>query len=198
MYQHALKLKAAIVDCASFVEMAQAQLEAIMIAINALSLVDSRNAWIVIPKSLSSAVRIIFRIPRFALTSFQAPHRHVAFNHVPECKYSSRKHDVEIVHLSDIQYDCALLRAQIDLIRKDPNVLTSQGRSIRSLIQCFNHISSTEFLIPPALVVMRLVNMNFYEQALTTARALDVNMTDTFSQLTVHCLRLKSTPDGTS
>lgn len=45
---------------------------------------------------------------------------------------------------------------------------------------------------------MRLVNKNFYEQALMTARALDVNMTDTFSQLTVHCLRLKNTPDGTS
>jgi nuclear pore complex protein Nup160 len=198
MYQHALKLKAAINDGTSFVEVAQAQLEAIMIAINALSLVDSRNAWIVIPKSLSNTVRFIFCKPRFALNSSKVLHRRPALNHVPEGKYSSRKHDGEIVHLSDMQYDCALLRAQIDLIRKDPSILTSQGKSICLLIQCSIHIFSTEFLIPPALVVMRLVNMNFYEQALTTARTLGVNMTDTFSQLTVHCLRLKNTPDGTS
>jgi nuclear pore complex protein Nup160 len=56
MYLQAQKLAVAMVDSVSFIETAQAQLDAIMIAINALSLVDSKNAWIVVPKS-STAVR---------------------------------------------------------------------------------------------------------------------------------------------
>lgn len=71
----------------------------------------------------------------FCSNRSQALHRRVAFNHVPEDKFSSRKRDVEVVHISDMQYDCALLRAQIDLIRKDPSVLTSQGKPIWSSIQ---------------------------------------------------------------
>jgi nuclear pore complex protein Nup160 len=50
--------------------------------------------------------------------------------------------------------------------------------------------------MPPALIVMRLANMNYYEQALTTARALDVDMTDTFTKLVLHCMRLTRSPDG--
>ncbi|KAF9452001.1 hypothetical protein P691DRAFT_795643 [Macrolepiota fuliginosa MF-IS2] len=162
MYQQAQKLAAKTSDVASFVEIAQAQLEAITIAINALSLIDSNRAWIVVPKP-NTTVR----------------NRRVTLNHVPDNKFSSRRYDAEIVHLSDMQYDCVLLRAQIDLIHKDPSLLSSQ-----------------EFLMPPTLIVMRLINMNFYEQALTTARALDVDMTDIFTQLTVHCLRLAGHSDA--
>ncbi|KAJ3566967.1 hypothetical protein NP233_g6671 [Leucocoprinus birnbaumii] len=162
MYQHAQKLAAAIVDATSFAERAQAQLEAIMIAINALSLVDTKNAWIIVPKSNSSA-----------------RNRHISLNHVPENKFSSRKYDSEIVHLSDMQYDCALLRAQIDLVRKDPGLLSSQ-----------------EFHMPPALIVMRLASLNLYEKALTTARALEVDMADIFTKLSAHCLRLTRSSDG--
>lgn len=50
--------------------------------------------------------------------------------------------------------------------------------------------------MPPALIVIRLANMNFYEEALMTARALDVDMTDTFTQLTIHCVRLTRNADG--
>lgn len=56
MYQQAQKLAMSIVDVVSFVETAQAQLEAIMVAINALSLVDSKNAWIVAPRSPATTV----------------------------------------------------------------------------------------------------------------------------------------------
>lgn len=56
----------------------------------------------------------------------------------------------------------------------------------------------TELLLPPTLVVMRLTNMSLYEQALTTARALDSDMTDIFTQLTTHCFRLTKNSDGVS
>ncbi|KAF5363323.1 hypothetical protein D9756_000589 [Leucocoprinus leucothites] len=162
MYQQAQKMTTAVIDAASFAEKAQAQLEAIMISINALSLVDSKNAWIIVPKSNPTARK-----------------RRLNVNYVPESKFSSRKYDSEIVHLSDMQYDCALLQAQIDLVHKDPGLLSSQG-----------------FLMPPTLIVMRLATLNLYERALTTARALEVDMVDIFTKLAAHCLRLTRNSDG--
>jgi nuclear pore complex protein Nup160 len=98
-----------------------------------------------------------------------------------------------------LQYDCALLRAQIDLIRNDPGLISSQG-------EFTNHLSMIDFLtlyfkdllIPPALIVMRLANMDFYEKALKTARALEVDTTDVFTKLVVHCLRLSRSSEGSA
>lgn len=98
-----------------------------------------------------------------------------------------------------MQYDCALLRAQIDLVRKDPSLLTSQGEFTHKFhIPYYSPEITrvTELLLPPTLVVMRLTNMTLYEQALTTARALDTDMADIFTQLTTHCLRLTKNSDG--
>lgn len=198
MYQHALKLKAAIVDGASFVEMAQAQLEAIMIAINALSLIDSRNAWIVIPKSLSNAVRTVFSIPCFALTDPRLFTDVLPLTMFP--RTNSLLENVMlrlcISQICSMTVHCCGHRLISSARIRAFWLLKASLSGVQSRLS--DHISSSEFLLPPALVVMRLVNKNFYEQALMTARALDVNMTDTFSQLTVHCLRLKNTPDGTS
>lgn len=66
------------------------------------------------------------------ISLLQARNRRLVLNHIPENKYSSRKYEVEIIHLSDMQHDCALLRAQIDLVQKDPSLLTSQGESMHN------------------------------------------------------------------
>lgn len=49
MYQRAIKLRDAIVDAKSFVSLAESQLEALSVAINALYLVDEKVAWIFVP-----------------------------------------------------------------------------------------------------------------------------------------------------
>ena len=49
MYQRARKLQHLINDPTSFSSLAEAQLEAYTVAINALSLVDEKNAWLVLP-----------------------------------------------------------------------------------------------------------------------------------------------------
>ncbi len=49
MYQWARKLEDVIADATSFVSLAESQLEALSIATNALSLVDEKFAWIVMP-----------------------------------------------------------------------------------------------------------------------------------------------------
>ena len=49
MYQRARKLQNRINDPTSFSSLAEAQLEAYTVAINALSLVDEKNAWVMLP-----------------------------------------------------------------------------------------------------------------------------------------------------
>ncbi len=67
MYQQAQKLSASVIEAKSFIEVAQAQLEATVIAMNALSLVDSKDAWIVVPRS-SATVRVNLIISLFAFS----------------------------------------------------------------------------------------------------------------------------------
>lgn len=50
----------------------------------------------------------------------------------------SNKHDAEIIHLTDMEYDCALLRAQIDSVKQDPSILSSPGGSIISSLLTFD------------------------------------------------------------
>jgi hypothetical protein len=60
MYQRARKLQNLINDPTSFSSLAEAQLEAYVIAINALSLVDAKNAWVVlsVPPESAHEVRV--------------------------------------------------------------------------------------------------------------------------------------------
>ena len=49
MYQRARKLEDVITDATSFVTLAESQLEALSVATNALSLVDEKSTWVVMP-----------------------------------------------------------------------------------------------------------------------------------------------------
>ena len=49
MYQRAKSLQDLISDPSTFIYLAEEQLEAYMVAINALSLLERRNAWIAMP-----------------------------------------------------------------------------------------------------------------------------------------------------
>ena len=49
MYQRARKLEDVISDATSFLAFAESRLEALSVATNALSLVDEKSAWIVMP-----------------------------------------------------------------------------------------------------------------------------------------------------
>jgi len=54
MYQRARKLHDLMGEPALFFSLVEDQLEAYMVAINALSLVDQKNAWIILPVSLDN------------------------------------------------------------------------------------------------------------------------------------------------
>ena len=47
--------------------------------------------------------------------------------HIPQDKYSVGKRDAEVVELADIQYEFALLDAQLELIKRWPSLAGSIG-----------------------------------------------------------------------
>ncbi|KAI0038000.1 hypothetical protein FA95DRAFT_1684755 [Auriscalpium vulgare] len=108
MYQRARKLAVLTQDRALFLQLADQQLEAYLVASNALSLLDEKNAWIVLPLSSDA------EHPR---------KRRKLTKHVPEDKLGGGKRDTEIVYLADVGAEFALLSAQIELVRKDPALL---------------------------------------------------------------------------
>ncbi|KAG6866010.1 hypothetical protein C0991_009682 [Blastosporella zonata] len=165
MYQRARKIQDLIRDSTSFAALAEEQLEAYNIAINSLSLVDSKNAWVLLPVPADQAHE-----PR---------KRRKLARHVPENKFTPGRFDTDIISLPDIQYEYALLAAQIDIIRCDPTIL-----------------SSPEFMLPPPMIVLRLAQANRFNLAMSTARSLKVDMSDLFNHLTGQCLRLSRNPDA--
>ncbi|RDB20540.1 hypothetical protein Hypma_012453 [Hypsizygus marmoreus] len=165
MYQRAKKLQDLTHDPLSFSTLAEEQLEAYTVAINALSLVDLKNAWVLLPISADHAHE-----PR---------KRRKLSRHIPENKFTPGKFDADIIRLSDMQYDYALLSAQVDMVRREPTLL-----------------SSPEFLLSPSVIVLRLAQAHRFTLAMSTARSLKVDMTDLFSHLTGQCLRLSRNPDA--
>ncbi|CAA7259487.1 unnamed protein product [Cyclocybe aegerita] len=160
MYQRARKLADAIKDATSLVSLAETRLEALSVAINALHLVDEKTAWILVPV-IPDPSRKLQKLSKY----------------IPESKYISSKHDTQIVHLADIEYEAILLRAQIDSIKREPTLL-----------------SSPEFLLPPSVIVMRLAHASHYSQAMFIAKSLKIDMTDVFIHLTSQCIRLSRNP----
>ncbi|KAI0951956.1 hypothetical protein AcW1_004182 [Taiwanofungus camphoratus] len=164
MYQRARKLATLIGDPVNFINLAELQLEAYVVSMNALALIDQKNASIVMPVT--------------AETGHEPRKRRKLSKHIPEGRYALGKRDAEIVDLADIQYEYALLSARLDLIRRDPTLL-----------------SAGELLLPPPSVVMRMAQSNRFNMAMATARSLDVDMTELFGHLTNQCLRLSRSPD---
>ncbi|KAK1217352.1 hypothetical protein PQX77_019987 [Marasmius sp. AFHP31] len=165
MYQRARKLQIlASSNPSLFTTLAQDQLEAYMVSMNALSLTDSKSAWFILPGSADSENE-----PR---------KRRKLSLHTPPDRFLTGKYENEVIQLGDIQYDYALLAAQLDLIHKDPTLL-----------------AASEFLLPPSSIILRLAQANRFGTAMATARSLNVDMTDLFAHLTTQCLRLSHDPE---
>ncbi|TCD70458.1 hypothetical protein EIP91_003219 [Steccherinum ochraceum] len=163
MYQRAKKLAALTQDPAEFHSLADLQMDAYGVSMNALSLVDPKNAWFVLPAGEGGGRE---HRKRQKLTRF-----------IPEEKYSDGNREVEIVEISDIKHEYALLAAQVELIRVQPQFLYVN-----------------EILSQPLSVVLKLAQLNLFDTALSAGQALGVDMTDVFSRLTNQCLRFSQNP----
>ncbi|KAI8984997.1 nucleoporin Nup120/160-domain-containing protein [Trametes punicea] len=165
MYQRARKLATLMGDPATFFEFAELQLEAYVVAMNSLALVDPKNQWIMLPITVE--------------TGHEPRKRRRLTKHIPESKYGLGRRDAEIVELKDMQYEYALLSARVEVVRRDPTLL-----------------SAGELALPPTSLLLRLAQWNRFNTAMTIARSLNVDMSDLFGHLTNRCLRLSRNPDA--
>ncbi|KAJ7672857.1 nucleoporin Nup120/160-domain-containing protein [Mycena rosella] len=184
MYQRARKLQDLIAsDLSLSATLAGQQQEAYMVAINSLSLVDLRNAWFLLPVLVADHAR-------------EQPHkRRKLSKYIPESRFTAGTHDSEVVTLSEIQYEHALLSAQLDIIQREP-ALSSFGGRLSELRDEYiiDIVFPTD--LPPQSIVLRLAQANKFSLAMATASSLKVDMTDLFAHLTTQCLVLSRNPDA--
>ena len=188
MYQRARKLAllSNTNDLAQYLSLAEQQLEALIVSSNALALLDQKDAWITLPIA-----------PEGLGTRQSERKRRKLTRHIPEDRFASGKRDLEIVKLSDVIAESTLLGAQLDLVRKDPELLGSSGEHGPACeYEELNLIIMIATLRSPESVVLRLVQNNRFNLAMATSRTLEVDMTDLFSHLTRQCLRLSRNPEA--
>ncbi|KAG1847541.1 nucleoporin Nup120/160-domain-containing protein [Suillus subalutaceus] len=166
MYQRARKLQENTAHSTDVITLMEEQLEAYLLAINSLSLLGTKCAWVVIQASPSATI------------DTESHKRRRLSKNIPDSTFNGDKQDSEIVNLSNFKYDYTLLSARLWLIRRDPTLL-----------------SAADVLLSPVSIVLRLGQANQFDMAMATARSLDVDMSELFATLTTQCLRLSRNPE---
>ncbi|KAL5508105.1 hypothetical protein ACEPAH_5723 [Sanghuangporus vaninii] len=151
-------------DATTSISIVEQQAEALSIAMNALGLVESKNAYLTVPTYDASLP------PR---------KRRKLGNYLPKDQLVSKQRNIEVVKLSDIEKEYAHLTANTELIRRDPTL-----------------IRHGEPPLTPWLTVSKLTQAGLYDLAMTTAKALSVDMVELFQRLTLQCLHLSGTTDS--
>jgi len=200
MYQRARKLATLAVEPSNFVPTTELQMEAYLGAINALSLVDQKVAWIAIPFTAESEylVRCLAPVDFIRLMASSQPRkRRKLSRHIPEELYAHGRRDMEIVSINDIHYDYTLLSTQLELSKTDPTFVIGSGNSPPLPSPIYARLTQTSgpLSTPPAMV-MRLAYLNKFNTAMSTARSLDVDMTELFVHLSTQCLKLSRHPNS--
>jgi len=124
MYQRARKLASLSnsLDPAQYFALAEQQLEALVISSNALALLDQKDAWIVLPL-----------VPEGPGTRLPERKRRKLTKYIPEDKFAGGKRDFELVKRSDVIAEYTLLNAQMDLTKKDRELLRASGEQAHAL-----------------------------------------------------------------
>jgi len=114
MYQHARRLDPLLESSPHFVEIANLQLESYLVALNALSLIDPKSAWISLP------------IPP-GIQSQNRKRRKLS-KHIPADKYRIDTRDAEVIELADLRHEYTLVKSRLDLVKRDPNLLATSRK----------------------------------------------------------------------
>ncbi|CAG8765376.1 15693_t:CDS:2, partial [Acaulospora colombiana] len=141
------------------------QADSYIIAINALCLLDSRDAWISLPVSPDSG-QVPFEWRELNFGGF-----------VPEGNYATGSRDCEIIELDDMRKEYELCRSRRELL-------------IATLPYMGRHPIESDFNRSPMEILHLYCNIGMFEQALGTARIFQMDMTVIFTMLVDMCLLL--------
>ncbi|KAG8960780.1 hypothetical protein FRC03_006142 [Tulasnella sp. 419] len=161
MYLQARRLGEVQCGPGEFVDLAQAQAQCYLAAINTLSLIDPKNAWVAV------------RVSGGDEGSKNKARRRQLCVDIPDDKFTPEARDeLEAVQLSDVRQEYMLVLSRLDLARKYPDY------------------DVTKFAIGPADIVSRYVQDGAFDDAISAARSLQVPMNGLFENLTSRCVQL--------
>lgn len=107
MYQHARRIAPLVASSAQFTEISELQAESLLVAMNALSLIEPKSAWISLP-ALPDAEKHHLKRRRLS-------------KHISDDKYRLGTKDVEVVDLMDLRREYMLIKSRLDLTQRDPS-----------------------------------------------------------------------------
>ncbi|EJD54022.1 hypothetical protein AURDEDRAFT_110670 [Auricularia subglabra TFB-10046 SS5] len=143
MYLHARKLGDLMADRLNYEDLATWQIQALLVAINALCVVDPRNAWFTIPLAPDSGR--------------ENRKRRKMAHHIPEDKFAPASKALELVELDDLRWEYNLVIGRLDLWRRNKNILgTSIQQSAADVIAGY----SEENLFDSALTCGRALGQD--------------------------------------
>lgn len=198
MYMRFRKLLELQVDSLAVLTSIERRIDALAIAINALSLVEGKNPFIVVPAQNSNLpVRDILLVSRITTNKYPKPRkRRKVGGHIPEDKFSTGRRNVDIVNLTTMKQEYAHLLANAEVLRRDLS-----SRSAGKLF-CFVSVLLLKLtymqpidLSSPWVTVSKLTQAGQFELAMSTAKTLSVDMSELFQRLALQCVQLSSDDD---
>jgi hypothetical protein len=129
MFQRARKFEELAANPPGMLELGELQREAYVVAMNSLSMLESNDAYLVLPVTSSTSDEVSFGWPIRPAHAHpsQPTKRRKLSKYIPASKFAVGKRDAEMVRMSDMQREYALVTARLDLLRKDPNLLAAGG-----------------------------------------------------------------------
>ncbi|CAO1635930.1 unnamed protein product [Jaminaea pallidilutea] len=156
-----------------FVEVSVQQARAYVAALNALSLLDGKDAWFADAVATTSSYDPD-ESDRVVQTASQSVAREAGndrqlTSHIPPQHWQSGSKTFQIVRPDDVRREYHLVLARLELVQAYPDLVNPAS------------------LISHADMVAFLVRREMYDKALTTARALGTDRSSAFAALTVKC-----------
>jgi len=137
MYQHARRISEAKIQPDEYLDVARLQSQSYRAAINALSLVDPKNAWITLPSSEASTSNS--QPDDFSATRKNT--RRILCHHIPLDQFDpNHQKNVEIVDLTTMKHEYMLVTSRIRMAERHPDQL----QHIASTFFHFSHVGSTD------------------------------------------------------
>ncbi|KAF8574446.1 hypothetical protein K439DRAFT_1399027 [Ramaria rubella] len=111
MYQFARRLSSYMTSPEQFIALSEMQAQAYLVAMNALSLIDPKSAWISMPVTPDAVS--------------QSHKRRKLSKHIPDDKYHLGCRDAEVVDLADLRYEYTLVHSRLELVKRQPDLLAA-------------------------------------------------------------------------
>ena len=149
-------------------DLAAMQARSYLAAINCLTLVDKRNAWVSVPLARGQTGKR--QVKRRRVTSF-----------IPDSAYAKDKPPIDLVTLDDIRAEYTVVLSRLQLANTNEDIF-----------------SEAQIGMSPSETVGLFIQQGMFDLALSSASALGIDMTPIFIALASRCVQLSRLSEGSN